>query len=119
MYLKVEISDTPAKLEHGLMFRPKLGENDGMIFKFSYPKKLSFWGLNTYIPLDIAFINTNNKISRISHISPLSTKIVSSDIPCDIAIEANYNYFKKNKIKVGDSIFFKKITDKIGYISFF
>jgi len=116
--LKVEISDTPDKLEHGLMFRHKLGESNGMIFKFNSPKNLKFWGLNTYIPLDIAFINSNNKISKISHISPLSTKMVNSDIPCTIAIEANYDYFKKNRIKIGDSIFFKKITDEMGYILF-
>ena len=86
-HLKVEIADTPSKTAKGLMFRKSLRDDSGMIFKFNRPQKLSFWGLNTYIPLDIAFVNSENKITNISHISPLSTKPVTSDKACIIAIE--------------------------------
>ena len=117
-FLKVEIADTPSKTQKGLMFRKSLNEDNGMLFKFSRPQKLSFWGLNTYIPLDIAFVNSQGKIVNISHISPLSTKSVSSERSCTMAIEANYGYFKKNKISSGDIIKFDKLSDDIGKISF-
>ena len=103
-FLRIEIADTPHKQQQGLMFRKKLEDDAGMLFKFNNPQKLKFWGVNTYIPLDIAFISPNNTISKISHIKPLSNKIVYSDEDCHIAIEANLDYFKKNKIKIGDKI---------------
>jgi len=103
-YLNVEIADTPSKHQKGLMFRNKLGEDDGMLFKFRYPHNLKFWGLNTYIPLSIAFVSPENIIEKISYISPYSTKLISSDVECNYAIEANYNFFQKNKIGVGTKI---------------
>jgi len=115
--LKVEIADTPNKQQTGLMFRNKLGEDDGMLFKFKYPQKLKFWGLNTYIPLSIAFVNKENKISNISYISPFSTKAVLSNTDCNIAIEANYDFFTKNRIKEGDKIDIIK-DDNNTFISF-
>lgn len=117
--LKVELADTPSKHEQGLMFRKKLDENSGMLFKFQNPHKLSFWGLNTYIPLDIAFIDKNNKIVKISNIPPLSQKSILSDKDCMLALETNYGYFKKNKINVGDVINFKLLTDKTGIVQFY
>jgi len=111
-YLKVEIADTPSKQQQGLMFRNKLGEDSGMLFKFKYPHNLKFWGLNTYIPLSIAFVSKDDIIEKISYISPYSTKLVSSDIDCISAIEANYDFFQKNKISVGTKISVVEERDK-------
>tara|TARA_Y100000310_G_scaffold13838_1_gene14127 strand:- start:12948 stop:13358 length:411 start_codon:yes stop_codon:yes gene_type:complete len=107
-YLQVEVADTPWKHQEGLQHRKSIGHDEGMIFSFNKPQNLSFWGLNTHIPLDIAFIS-NNRIVKIDHISPFSThKKVSSEENCDIAIEANYNFFADNKIDIGDSIDIEK-----------
>ena len=103
-YLKVDIADTPFQQQRGLMYRKKLEEDEGMLFKFKNSQNLKFWGLNTYIPLAIAFVSPEKEIVKISYISPCSTDCVSSDIDCDIAIEANYDFFKKNKINVGNKI---------------
>ena len=103
-YLKVDIASTPYEQQRGLMYRKKLGEDDGMLFKFRMPQNLKFWGLNTYIPLAIAFVNTEKEIVKISYISPCSTKCVDSEIDCDMAIEANYNFFEKNNINIGSKI---------------
>lgn len=103
-YLKVEIAETPFQHQRGLMFRKKLGEDDGMLFKFKRPHSLRFWGLNTFIPLAIAFISPEKEIIKISYISPLSTKCISSDIDCNMAIEANYDFFNKNKINIGSKV---------------
>ena len=102
--LKVEVADTPSKHERGLMFREKLGEDDGMLFQFKHPQDLKFWGCNTYIPLSIAFVSKDNIIKTIKYISPGDESMVSSDCDCDKAIEANYNFFDKNKIWIGDKI---------------
>ena len=103
-YLNVDIAETPYQHQQGLMFRKKLGEDDGMLFKFKRPQNSKFWGLNTYIPLAIAFISPEKEIVKISYISPHDSRSVSSDIDCDRAIEANYDFFTKNRVDVGDEI---------------
>lgn len=102
--LKIEIADTPDLLSKGLMFRKSLDKNNGMLFKFPMTIEASFWGKNTYIPLDVAFVDNNYKISSIGSIVPLSTRYIRSDFPCIMAIEANAGFFEKNNIKVGDKI---------------
>ncbi len=102
--LKIEMADTPSSREQGLMFRNKLNDDAGMMFKFNRPQNLKFWGLNTFIPLSIAFISQENRITSIEQISPFSLKCVESDIDCSIAIEANHDFFDKNNIGIGSSI---------------
>jgi len=103
-YLNVDIAETPHQLSQGLMYRKKLGADDGMLFKFKSPQNLKFWGVNTYIPLAIAFISEENEIVKISHISPCSDKCVDSETDCKMAIEANYDFFKNNNINIGSKI---------------
>ena len=103
-YLNVEIARTPSQHARGLMFRNKLEQDDGMLFKFKNPQNLKFWGVNTYIPLSIAFVSVDNVIEKISYINPHNSSAITSDIDCNRAIEANYDFFVKNEIKVGDKI---------------
>jgi len=103
-YLNIEIAKTPSAHAQGLMFRTKMDDDSGMLFVFEKSQNLKFWGQNTYLPLDIAFISSENKIEKISYIIPLSEKMVTSDVNCNMAIETNCNFFSKNKIKVGDKI---------------
>ena len=116
--LKVEIAETPSMIERGLMFRKKLEDDSGMLFKFKRPQELRFWGLNTYLPLDIAFISSDNEIIKIGDIKPLSTKVVSSDKDCVMAIEANLDFFNKNKIGIGSKINIIEENDDNIYIGF-
>ena len=102
--LRVEIADNPRALEKGLMFRKELEEDAGMLFKFQSPQVMNFWGLNTYIPLDIAFVDLDDNIVKISRIAPLDLSAVSSEERCVIAIEANEGFFKENNISVGHRI---------------
>jgi hypothetical protein len=110
--LYAEVAETPADTAKGLMFRKTLPPSAGMLFKFKYPRQLRFWGENTYIPLDIAFIKENGEIDQIAKISPLSRKVVCSNGDCVMAIEANDGFFDSNIIKIGDTIEIEK--DEIG-----
>ena len=114
--LTVEIADNPLTLAQGLMGRKKLDKNGGMMFQFPMIVEASFWGKNTYIPLDIAFVK-DNIIVDIKSITPLSTRTVRSCTPCTIAIEANAGFFKENEIKVGSKIEINK-EDKSAEITF-
>ena len=118
--LKVEIADTPGKQEQGLMFRKELNEDSGMLFKFSQPSVLKFWNLNTFIPLDIAFVDGSGKIAKIARIDPIDIsglRTISSETDCLMAIEANMGYFASNGIKIGNKIKLAK-NDEIDVIDF-
>lgn len=107
--ITVELAQSPAELAHGLMYRQTLEPDSGMLFKFQNFQEVNFWGKNTYIPLDIAFVY-NNEIMDIQHIAPMSTRMVNS--ACDLAIEVNAGYFSKNNIKVGNKIKIHQNEDK-------
>jgi uncharacterized membrane protein (UPF0127 family) len=106
--LKIEVADTPDKLSKGLMFRDSMPKDEGMLFKFPMMTEASFWGKNTYIPLDVAFVGLDNKISSIKSITPMSTRMIHSDGLCRYAIEANAGFFKDRNIEVGSQVEFIK-----------
>jgi uncharacterized membrane protein (UPF0127 family) len=117
-HLKVEIAETPERLRTGLMFRRSLPENDGMLFRFRHPQNLKFWGLNTYIPLSIAFVSPDHKIQKITYISPMSTVAVDSSVDCNMAIEANWDFFTKNGVTEGHRVKFVDGEDGATYVAF-
>lgn len=111
--LFIKVADTPSKREMGLMFCKAMDKNSGMMFKFPYAHHLRFWMKNTYIPLDIAFMDDDGKILQIETMNPLSTKAITSVHPCKYALEVNGGWFKNNSIEVGNVIGSKVINKKI------
>lgn len=106
--LRVKIADTAESQMRGLMFVKSMPIDCGMLFVFSSTKKLSFWGENTFIPLDIAFVDNNGRIINIEKIYPLSKKSVYSSSPCRYAVEANLGFFDDNNIRPGDMMIYNR-----------
>ena len=63
--ITVDVADTPATRERGLMFRKRLPRDYGMLFAFPREMPLTFWMKNTFVPLDMVFITAEKKISRV------------------------------------------------------
>jgi hypothetical protein len=61
----VEIADTPAERERGLMFRTAMAPDAGMIFVYPAPGHPYFWMKNTLIPLDMIFIEPSGRVARV------------------------------------------------------
>ncbi|MCS6985699.1 MAG: DUF192 domain-containing protein [Leptospiraceae bacterium] len=106
--LKCELADTPEKRARGLMFRKTLEPDGCMLFVFPSEEILYFWMKNTYIPLSIAFANKEGVITTIKDMKPLEETPVSSEKPAKYALEMNYNWFFKHRIKTGDYLIFLK-----------
>jgi len=106
--ISVEVADTPASREIGLMDRTYLALNKGMLFVFDTEEIRSFWMKNTYIPLDIIFLNQDKKIIKIhKNTTPLNTTLrYSSDLPAKYCIEVNGGWTDLNNIEVGNQVFF-------------
>jgi uncharacterized membrane protein (UPF0127 family) len=53
----LELAVTPEEISNGLMFRPSLPNNRGMLFLFDQPRLPAFWMKNMLIPLDLVFLD--------------------------------------------------------------
>lgn len=89
-HFRVEVARTPAQQERGLMFRKKMGADEGMIFPEDPPRAATFWMKNTVIPLDIVFIGTDHRIINVSaNATPYSLDPRSSDGVVSGVLELN------------------------------
>lgn len=63
----VEMAESPAQRERGLMFRKELAPDRGMLFNFYQTQpELAFWMKNTLIPLDIIYIQADGTVLSIA-----------------------------------------------------
>ncbi len=105
--LKVELATTPEEHAEGLMLRKELSEDNGMLFIYPSPRILTFWMKDTYIPLDIAFIDKDKTIVSIQHMKPLDDKhLYVSPSPVLYALEVNQGWFNRNGVEIGDRMEF-------------
>lgn len=110
-HFTVEIADTPAEQQMGLMFRQELGPDAGMLFDFHESRQVSFWMQNTLIPLDMLFIRTDGSIANI-HVNahPLDPTSIPSDGPVEFVLEIPGGRSVELGIKAGDTV----VNDRIG-----
>ncbi|NPB04599.1 MAG: DUF192 domain-containing protein [Thermotogae bacterium] len=104
--LMVEVARSFEERRRGLMFRDTLLENQGMLFIFPYPQRLSFWMKNTYIPLSLAYIGSDWVIKEIYDLQPLDERPVISQKPVMYALEVTQGWFRRHAVGVGDTVKF-------------
>ena len=102
--ITVEIARTEEERAQGLMHRKKLPDGEGMIFIFDRDQQLSFWMKNTVIPLSIAFIASDGRITEIRDMQPLDLNSVKSSRSVRYALETPQGWFERTGIKPGDIV---------------
>lgn len=101
----VELARTREEQDKGLMFRRELPDGQGMLFDFTTEQTVAFWMENTYISLDIIFINGDGRIRRIAeNAEPLSKTTIPSDGPVRAVLEVIGGTARKLGIKEGDRV---------------
>jgi len=65
--VSVEVAANEELRSQGLMYRDQLAENRGMIFLFQQPGEYPFWMKNTFIPLDMIWMDAQHRIVHIAH----------------------------------------------------
>jgi len=102
--IKAEVAASDAERQQGLMYRNKLGPNEGMVFLFEAPAGVCMWMKNTLIPLSVAFIDGNGKIINIENMQPETTDSHCTKKPAQYALEMNLGWFKQKNLKAGSMI---------------
>lgn len=100
----LEYANTFELRAQGLMHRESMCKNCGMLFNFEQPKYAGMWMKNTLIPLDVAFIRADGKITDIKAMQPHDLATTSSSQRVQYAWEMNQGWFAKNGIQVGDTV---------------
>ncbi len=99
--IKAEVASSEAEREQGLMFREKMGTNEGMVFLFGAPAGVCMWMKNTLLPLSVAFIDADGKIVNIEDMKPQTTDSHCAKKPIVYALEMNLGWFKQKNIRPG------------------
>ena len=102
--LKVEIADSDSERRKGLMYRDSLPEDRGMLFVYPFARKVSFWMMNTGIPLSAAYIKSDGTISEIIDLVPYDKTSRPSKEAVKFIIEVNRGWFDERGIRPGDRV---------------
>src|SRR5215467_679674 len=101
----VWVADTPARAEQGLMYVRDLPAGRGMVFPFTPPRVVGFWMKNTYIELDMLFIDSGGHVVKIiERAPPLRLDLLGSDQPVGAVLELRGGEVGLLGLRVGDQV---------------
>lgn len=105
--IDIEIADDDMSRERGLMWRKSMEERQGMLFIMDEEDMLAFWMLNTYIALDLVFVNSDKEIVTIrKNAIPQQLDRIPSSRPALYVVEVVAGFCDKYGIREGHYIAF-------------
>jgi uncharacterized membrane protein (UPF0127 family) len=99
--LNIEVAATELEREQGLMLRQSLADDTGMLFLFPVESTIGFWMKNTYIPLDIAYIDDSGHIAEIREGKPLDETVLTPAKPYHSTLEVAGGWFERHNMTTG------------------
>jgi uncharacterized membrane protein (UPF0127 family) len=104
----VEVARTDEEHARGLMFRDRLGRDEGMLFVFQQEGEHVFWMKNTLIPLDMIFIDGLGNIAGIlARAEPRTETPRSIGVPSRYVLEVAGGWAEEHGVKAGDKVLFR------------
>jgi uncharacterized membrane protein (UPF0127 family) len=106
----VEVMRTKAQRNRGLMFRSRLDGGQGMLFLFPSAAHQIFWMHNTYIPLDMIFIDANMKVvGFVEQAEPLTDTPRAVDGDSQYVLEVPGGWSAAHRIAPGTPVTFQRV----------
>jgi uncharacterized membrane protein (UPF0127 family) len=103
--LQVEVARNDRQREIGLMFRRTMAPDHGMLFDFKTPQPVYFWMKNTYLPLDMLFIDASGRVVAIAaNAAPFSEAPIGPGVPVLAVLELNAGRAAQLGVKAGDVV---------------
>jgi uncharacterized membrane protein (UPF0127 family) len=110
---KIWEADSRKREEQGLMFIREMDEHTGMLFMFPENKPVRMWMRNTYVSLDLLFLDAHGKIDYIAErATPLSDAIIGPATAEFAVLELKGGACEHFGIKVGDQVLHKNFKKK-------
>ena len=102
---QIWLAETPAQQQQGLMWIRQLPADHGMLFVLDAPRAMTMWMKNTYVPLDMLFVDATGRITHVVHrATPLSEQFISSGGEVAGVLEIAGGEAQRRGIAVGDRI---------------
>ena len=99
--IEVQVAATPERRQTGLMMRPQMPQQEGMLFVFDKPAVQCFWMKNTLLPLTAAFIGDDGTVVNLADMQPQTTDSHCSTAPVRYVLEMNRGWFAARRIAPG------------------
>jgi len=98
----VEMAVTPEQQAKGLMFRRELPEKQGMLFDFHREQPTAFWMKNTYIPLDMIFMDEARRVVFVEeNAEPLTLQERGPDASSQYVLEVPGGWARAHGVEPG------------------
>jgi hypothetical protein len=111
--VRVEVARTDPERERGLMFRQELGADDGMLFVFPESSDHAFWMKNTFLPLDMIFIEKEGEgwgvVGIVANAEPMTPTPRGVGVPSRFVLEVNGGWSATHGLARGDRVRFEGI----------
>lgn len=103
--LQLELARTPAERAQGLMFRRSLAPDAGMLFDFGQSGPVAMWMKDTYVPLDMLFLDEALRVVWIhERAEPLSLATIRPPLPVAYVLELLAGSVERYGVRVGSTL---------------
>lgn len=99
--IEVEVAATPQAQRRGLMGRTHLAADSGMLFVFATPGRHCFWMRDTPLPLTIAFLDRQGRVTARADMQPRDETLHCPPTDIHYALEIARGSFLRQHLAPG------------------
>ena len=107
-------SNFNTQIKNGLIYIYDIPDDLGALFRMENEQIYNFWMKNTFVSLDMIFMDSNFKVvGIITNTIPHDTSIYKIDKPSKYLIEIKHGYINKYNIQLGNIVIPNHIINDI------